>query len=61
MPVRYVNLFIVVGDPDAATECPDCGFDAVLSFPLTSISEMGVGSFGTYTTCARCYDMQANP
>lgn len=55
---RYVPGHFVVGQPDMdeATECHDCGFDAVLTFPISIISEAGVTSFGTYKACARCYD-----
>lgn len=56
---RYVISRLVVGEPDndAATECPDCRFDAVLTFPIYLLSEAGVGTFGTYSACARCYDL----
>jgi hypothetical protein len=49
---------VMVGLPDmeAAEECPDCGFDTMLAFPLTVITEEGVGPFGSYRACARCYD-----
>jgi len=49
---------VVVGDPetDTARECPDCGFDALLDFPLYVITAEGVGRFGTCRACARCYD-----
>lgn len=55
---RLVVTYIVVGEPnvDAAEECPTCGFDAVLAFPLTSMNESGVGPFGTYKACMRCHD-----
>lgn len=51
---------IVVGLPDMelAEECPECGFDALLTFPPHLLSEGGVGTFGTYRGCARCYDME---
>lgn len=57
--MRYVAGHFVVGDPnlDDATECPKCGFDAVLTFPISVLSESGVSSFGTWAGCARCYDM----
>ncbi len=53
---RLTTLYIVVGEPDIdqQEECPECGFDAVLTFPLTSMSENGVDPFGTYSACGRC-------
>lgn len=49
---------VVVGDPktDAARECPNCGFDALLDFPLYGITAEGIGQFGTFHACARCYE-----
>lgn len=57
--MKTITCHIVVGEPDlgAAQTCPDCGFDAVLTFPLTSISVNGVSPFGHYKACARCADM----
>lgn len=48
----------VVGSPDidSAAECPECGFDSLLTFPIHVISESGVSPFGTYEGCARCFD-----
>lgn len=56
MTTRLI-FYIAVGRPDtnAARECPDCGFDALLDFPLTAITADGVGPFGTVAACARCY------
>ena len=56
--MTVTTAYIVVGDPDTScpSECPDCGFDAVLAFPLTLVGENGVGPFGTHKECARCYE-----
>ncbi len=58
MPPRVTLAYIVAGDPDldAASECPDCGFDALLTWPLYSLSENGVSEFGVYKACVRCYE-----
>lgn len=57
---RSVICHIIVGDPEtnAAEECPSCGFDAVMVFPLTSMSLNGVGPFGQYRACVRCADLE---
>lgn len=47
---------VVVGEPTTPpTECATCGFDALLTFPLTVITNDGVGSWGTAKRCARCW------
>jgi hypothetical protein len=57
--MRTVLCYIQVGEPDTddAETCPDCLFDSVLKFPLTSLSENGVSPFGHYVACVRCADM----
>lgn len=56
--MKLTALYIVVGMPDTSTarECPRCGFDSLLEFPLTSISLNGVGPIGYVPACGRCYD-----
>lgn len=56
---RHIICHIHVGLPDTgdAEQCSTCGFDAVLKFPLTSLSEDGVSNFGHYKVCVRCADM----
>jgi hypothetical protein len=51
-------VYVLVGEPDmdAVAECPDCGFDSLLTFPLTAMSANGVGPWGTIRVCGRCYD-----
>ena len=57
MAAVYVTASVVVMDPKPteATECPTCGFDAVLTFPTFLISASGVGPFADVAACARCY------
>lgn len=56
--MTYVLANLVVGIPDLRqpSECPDCGFDAVVRFPIHALSEMGVSDMGTMSACTRCYD-----
>lgn len=52
-----------VGAPenlDAPDTCEDCGFDALLAFPLWVLGPDGLTRFGTYSACARCYDEQGD-
>jgi hypothetical protein len=56
-----VRLAVVVMEPDtdAASECPDCGFDSVLDFPVYYLSEVGVGrALMDYRACIRCSDVE---
>lgn len=57
MAKRMTAAYLVVGDPDLdnATECPACGFDSLLSFPVVSLTENGVSDMGTVSACPRCY------
>lgn len=52
------RVYIAVSDPDldAVAECPDCGFDALLTFPLHALGVDGVTEFGSVQRCARCFD-----
>lgn len=52
------TVYLSVGTPDldAATECPGCGFDSLLAFPLHTLSVYGVGTIGTFNACPRCYE-----
>ena len=52
-----VRGHIVVGDADtdAVKECPACGFEALLTFPLYVVSEAGVTQFATAERCAHCW------
>jgi hypothetical protein len=54
----YVRAFVIVGEPDSddVQECPDCGYDALLSFPLHLLSPNGVTPFGYRIACARCWE-----
>jgi hypothetical protein len=56
--VRSALAHVVVSEPDpsAARECPDCGFDALLTFPLALLSPAGVSPFGSVEACARCHE-----
>lgn len=49
-----------VGEPDPSTavECPTCGFDTLLPFPLYLLLDTGVSHIGYYPACLRCYDRQ---
>ena len=60
MAQRQTLGYFQVGQPEteAATECRDCGFDAVLRFPLTLLTDSGVTPSGYLRACARCYDEQ---
>ena len=51
------TAYIVLNEPSTieAAECSKCGFDSVLAFPLTLVDECGVGPFGTYKACSRCW------
>ena len=57
---RVATFYFVAGEPesDQGAECACCGFDAVLTFPVTSISSEGVAPFGTFTACVRCYSSE---
>ena len=57
MGAVFVRGFFVVLEPDvdSAKECPACGFDALLAFPVKVLSRAGVGDFGTYERCVRCH------
>ncbi|WP_028474096.1 hypothetical protein [Nocardioides alkalitolerans] len=59
---RHVTLgWFVVSLPASldGTECPDCGFDTVVLFPVTLLSESGVTPWGHAARCTRCW-MEAN-
>lgn len=51
-------LDLVVGDPDLEhqTECPACGFDAVIRFPVYALTALGVALLPeTWAACLRCW------
>lgn len=55
--VRVLGWWIVLPpDPDAlARECPVCGFDALLPFPVCLLTAAGVRRLEQpYWSCARC-------
>lgn len=54
---KVLSLYLMVGEPDltSTAECPDCGFDSLLKFPLTLLDANGVSPVGTYEACPRCY------
>lgn len=56
--MRVADIFLSVGEPDLTdrSTCACCGFDAVLTFPVTLMSGEGVGPFGTITCCVRCFE-----
>ena len=58
----YIAWYLVLGDvdPDVAEECPECGFDALLSFPLSLITERGVTPWRPFMACVRCWQ-EAHP
>lgn len=53
----FVAGYLVVSEPTSfdGTECPVCGFDAVVLFPLTLISDSGVTPWGHAARCTRCW------
>lgn len=55
--IVWVTATIVAGDPDLnhQTECPTCGFDSVITFPLYALSTEGVDVFGDWSACLRCW------
>lgn len=58
MAERVLSLWASVGEPanlDAPRECPDCGFDSVLDFPVTLLSGRGVTGDRTIAACPRCF------
>lgn len=55
----YLSAWVEVGEPDPeepARECRDCGFDAVLAFPVTILTAAGVtpSPLGPCLVCVRC-------
>jgi hypothetical protein len=62
MATRLTQTWFVVLDPVTldGEQCPDCGFDAVLTFPVHYINETGVGPFGMAKSCTRCWDAKGN-
>lgn len=51
------ELHFIAGEPDPdeqPTECPSCGFDAVLTFPVYAADHAGVGLAGKVPVCLRC-------
>jgi hypothetical protein len=57
---RVVSVgYLVIGDPELpGTECPTCGFDAVVVIPIHLLTTCGVSSFGEWRGCIRCRDME---
>lgn len=53
-----LSVQIVVSDPPSlkGEECPDCKFDALLTFPAHIITENGVAPCGGFKACVRCYE-----
>ena len=49
-----IYTYVGMPDMDAATECPSCGFDALLAFPFYFLSASGVSVAGHAPACARC-------
>lgn len=50
---------LVLGDPDPdqhPTECPNCGFEAVIRFPVHVMSDDGVSPWGVVPACLRCFN-----
>lgn len=50
---RTLAIYIVLGEPTFEW-CDVCQFNELATFPVTSISVIGVGSFGTLRRCLRC-------
>jgi hypothetical protein len=55
--MKITSLYLMFGAP-TVEECPECGFDSLMTFPLTTLSDEGVGTGGTYRNCGRCEDMK---
>ena len=47
---------VEVGDPDwdNPAECPECGFDALFTFPFYRLTVDGVTRRGEVQACGRC-------
>lgn len=58
---QVVTGWLVVGTPDIdrAEECPSCGFDSLLTFPVSAISTAGVSTWPPVKACPRCHDKAA--
>lgn len=55
-PVTMAWLVMLEPVTLAGTECPDCLFDTVLTFPVRAISYTGVRDMPPLRACWRCYD-----